>query len=109
KIVSESAGQLLAIVGEELRVERSSRNGHVSHTAIEQVLGSQFRVYMNQHTISRLSLARMAGHCVAVVKMWMLIRINFDRVARIHREIQSPNPVNLPDHSQFAVCNFQFI
>jgi hypothetical protein len=44
KIVAESGEQLLAVVGEELRVERTTRNRHVSHAAVEQILSAQLGV-----------------------------------------------------------------
>src|SRR5260370_7760864 len=98
-MVSESRGQLLAVIGEELRVERSSRNGHVSHAVIEQVLGGQFCVYMDQHPIRSLSLAGMAGHGIAIVKMRMLVWIHFNRAPKTHLPLQSSHSVNGLDRS----------
>src|SRR5262245_21960679 len=62
---------------------------------------------MNQHTIRGLSLARVAGHCVAVVQMRVPIGIDLERAAGIHVQTYSSSVVNASDHPQFAVCNFQ--
>jgi len=96
-IVTKGRGQLLAVISEELCIKGSTRDGHVSHAAIEQVRRGQFRVYMNQRAIRSLSLARMTRRCIAVVGMRMLIRIDLERAARIHLQAQSPSFVNTLD------------
>src|SRR5262252_6936446 len=63
-VVPESRGQFLAVIGEDLHIVCSARDRDVSHPAVEQILGEQFRVNVNQDTTRGLSLAGMAGHCV---------------------------------------------
>lgn len=108
-VVTEGRRQLLAVIGEELRVEPSTRDGNIGHTVIEQVSCGQFGVHMNQHAIRGLSLTRVASHCVAVVQMWVLVGIDLERAARIHVQTHPSCVVNASDHFQFAICNFQII
>src|SRR5260370_41499085 len=67
-IVTERRRQLLAVVGEKLCIVRSARNGDVGHAAVEQILSDQLGVHLNQDTVSSLSLAGVAGHCIATVR-----------------------------------------
>ncbi len=40
-LMAERGGQLLAVVGEELRIVRSARDGDIRHAIVEQVLRAQ--------------------------------------------------------------------
>ena len=43
-IVPQRGSQLLAVVGEDLRVVCAARNGNVGHAVVEQVFGSQLGI-----------------------------------------------------------------
>jgi hypothetical protein len=47
-IVTERCRQLFAVVGEELRIARSARDGGIGHAAVEQIFSAQFRVHVNE-------------------------------------------------------------
>jgi hypothetical protein len=50
-----AAPQLLGVVGEELRIIGSARDGDVSHAVVEQVHGSQFGIDVDQHPVGGLT------------------------------------------------------
>src|SRR5208283_1217611 len=78
-IVAERRAKFLVVVGKELRVIASTRDGDIGHAAVEQVLRSQLGVNVNQYTVGSLPLAGVAGHCIAMIEMQMPARIEFDR------------------------------
>ena len=58
-IVSQRRAQFFTVVGEDLRVVCAARNGNVGHAIVEQVLGPQLSIDVNQHPVGGLSLAGM--------------------------------------------------
>ena len=52
----QRGSQLLAVVGEDLRVVCAARNGNVGHAVVEQVFGSQLGIGVDQHTVGGLPL-----------------------------------------------------
>ena len=66
-IVTERRRQLLAVVGEKLCIVRPARDGDIGHAAVEQILSTQLRIHVNQDAVGSLSLAGVAGHCIAMV------------------------------------------
>jgi hypothetical protein len=71
-VMAESCGQLLAVVGKELRIVRPARDRDVGHAAVEQVFRGQLGIDVNQDALGCLSLAGMARHRVAMIEMGML-------------------------------------
>ena len=65
-MVRSREGQLLAVVGEDLRVVCAARDGNVGHAVIEQVLGPQFGIRVDQHSVGGLPLAGMTRQRVCV-------------------------------------------
>ena len=55
-IVPQRGSQLLAVVGEDLRVVCAARDGNVGHAVIEQVFGPQFGIDVDQHPVGGLAL-----------------------------------------------------
>jgi hypothetical protein len=82
-IAAQGLHQLVAVIGENLRVPLSPRDGHISHTVIQQVFGSKFSVRMNQYTFCCLSLARMAGDSVTVVDVREAMHPDFNIASAI--------------------------
>src|SRR5208337_785908 len=74
-IVTERRRQLLAVVGEKLCIVCSARDRDIGHAAVEQILSTQLRIHVNQDAVGSLSLAGVAGHCIAMVEMQMLVRV----------------------------------
>ncbi len=58
----ERRAQLLAVVGEELRIVGAARDGDIGHAVVEQVFRAQLGVHMNENAVGSQSLARVAGH-----------------------------------------------
>src|SRR5208337_3289180 len=83
-VAAEFLPQRRYIVRVNLRVIASTRDRDIGHAAVEQILSSQLGVHVNQDTVGSLSLAGVAGHCIAMVEMRMLARIEFDRAATVH-------------------------
>jgi len=52
-IMPQRRSQLLAVVGEDLRILCATRNGNVGHAVVEQVFGSQLSIGVDQHTVGR--------------------------------------------------------
>ncbi len=70
--VPQRGGQLLAVVGKELRIVRSARDGNIGHAIVEQVFCAQLRIHMHQHPLGGLPLAGVTGHGIAMIEMRML-------------------------------------
>ena len=79
-VAAEIACQFAFVVGIDLGVILPARDGHVSHAAIDQLLAF-LRVHVDQHALSSLALAAVAGHCVTVIEMRMLADIERDLAA----------------------------
>lgn len=58
-LVTQRRRQLLAVIGEELRIMRATRNRNISHAAAEQISGRQFRIHVDQNALGGLPLAKM--------------------------------------------------
>ena len=58
-IMPRRRAQLLAVVGEDLRVVCAARDGNVGHAVVEQVYRPQFGIRVDQHTVGSLHLAGM--------------------------------------------------
>jgi len=66
-IVPQRDSQLLAVVGEDLRVVCAVRDGDVGHAVVEQVFGPQLGIRVDQHPVGGLPLAGMARDRVPVL------------------------------------------
>ena len=99
--------QLLAVVGEDLRVVCAARNGNVGHAVVEQVFGSQLCISVDQHPVGGLSLAGMTRDRVAMIEVRMLRRIEFDLAASVHLQTHPPILADAFDGSQLAVGQLQ--
>ena len=71
-VMPQRRAQLLAVVGEDLRVVCAARDSNLGHAVVEQVFGSQLGIGMYQHTVGGLALAGMTRHGVTVVKVRIL-------------------------------------
>ncbi len=102
--------QLLTVVGEELRIVRASRDGDVSHAAVEQIPGAQFRIHIDQNPFGGLPLAGMTRDRIAMIEMRMPLRIepNFP-AAVVHPQTQLSIPTDPLNRAQLAVSHFQVI
>ena len=58
-IMPQRRAELLAVVGEDLRIVCAARNGNVGHAIVEQVFGSQLGIGVDQHQVGGLPLAGM--------------------------------------------------
>src|SRR6266480_194851 len=74
-------GTLDTVVGVDLRVVASTRHRHIRKPAIHKFLARLLRVHVHEYAVCGLSLAAVARHCVAVVKMRILIHLECDPVA----------------------------
>lgn len=64
---------------------------------------------MNQDAVGSLPLAGVAGHCIAVIEMQMLARVEFDRAATVRLQAQPSVFLDALDCPQLAVRNVQFV
>ena len=62
-----ASGNFSPVAGEHLRVVRPARDGDVCHAIVDEVLGSQLRIDVDEHAIGGPALAGMAGGGIAVV------------------------------------------
>ena len=108
-IAAEFLPERPCVVRINLRVIASTRNSDIGHAAVEQILGTQFGVHVNQDTVGSLSLAGVAGHGITVVEMRMLGRIEFNGAATVHPEAQPPVSVDALDGPQLAVRNSEVV
>src|ERR1039458_6262126 len=89
-IMPQRGSQLLAVVGEDLRVVCAARYGNVGHAVIEQVLGPQFCIRVDQHPVGGLPLAGMTRDRVSMIEVRMLRRFEFYLAASVHFQTHSP-------------------
>src|SRR5208283_2899180 len=108
-VSAEFLPERLCVVGINLRVIASTRDGNVGHTAVKQILGTQFSVHVNQDTVGSLSLAGVAGHGIAMIEMRMLVRIELNHTPTVDLQAQPPVSVDALDGSQLAVCNSEVV
>ena len=83
-VAAELLPERCCIVRINLRVIASTRDRDIGHAAVEQILSAQLGVHVNQDTVGSLSLAGITGHCITMVEMQMLARIEFDRAATVN-------------------------
>jgi hypothetical protein len=83
--VRDIATQLVAkrfrVVGEYVSILPSPRNRHIGHAVIDKALVGMFRIHMDQNTVSRFSLAAVAGHGIAKIQVGMLPQIESNDAA----------------------------
>src|SRR5208282_2661699 len=94
-----------SIVRINLGIIASTRDRDIGHAAVEQILGTQFGVHVNQDTVGSLSLAGVAGHGIAMIEMRMLVRIEFNHTPTVDLQAQPPVSVDALDGPQLAVRN----
>src|SRR5450631_1709645 len=82
-VAAEFLAQRRCIVRINLRVIASTRDSDIGHAAVEQILGTQFGVHVNQDTVGSLSLAGVAGHGIPMIEMRMLVRIEFNHTPTV--------------------------
>ena len=71
-IVPQRRAQLLAVVGEDLRVVCAARDGNVGHAVVEQVFRSQLGIGVDQHPVGSLPLAGMTRDRVTMIEVRIL-------------------------------------
>src|SRR5580704_15289344 len=108
-VAAEFLAQRRCIIRINLGVMASARDSDIGHAAVEQILGTQFGVHVNQDTVGSLSLAGVAGHCISMVEMRMLGRVEFKGAATVHPEAQTPVFIDAFDGTQLAVRNSEVI
>src|SRR5436309_9731789 len=62
---------------------------------------------MNQHAVGSLSLAAVAGECIAVIQVRMVFEVEFQRSPRISADGKLSVRLNLLDLSQFTIGDTQ--
>ena len=108
-VPSQRGPQFVTVVGEELRIVGPTRDGDVSHAVVEQVLGPQLSIDVDQHPVGGLALAGMTGYGVAMIEMRMLCRIKLDRAASVHLERQPSILADALHRSQLTVRDLQLM
>src|SRR4029077_14901569 len=71
-IAAEFLAELRTTTRINLCVIASARDRDIGHAAVEQILGAQFGVHVNQEAVGSLSLAGVTGHGISMVEMQML-------------------------------------
>ena len=82
--MAESGTELLAVVGEQLRIVGAPRDRNIGHAVVEQVFCSKFGIDMDQDAVGSLSLAGMTRDRIAVIEMRMQPRIELYLAASVH-------------------------
>src|ERR1035441_9884530 len=85
-IVPERRAELLAVVGEELRIVSAARNGNVGHAVVDQVFRAQLGIDVDQHAVRGLPLAGMTRHRITMIEMRMQTRIELQLAASVRSE-----------------------
>ena len=70
-LMPQRGSQLLAVVGEDLRVVCAARNGNVGHAVVEQVFGSQLGIGVDEYPVGGLTLAGMTRDRVKLFEFQM--------------------------------------
>ena len=104
---SQRPSQPLPAVGEELGVMGPARDGDIGHAVVEQVLGSEFGVDVDEHAASGLALAGMAGDGIPMIEVRMPDGIDLDGFPAVHRE-RHPAARDGLDRPQLPVGELKF-
>src|ERR1700733_12022578 len=83
-VMAESGTELLAVVGEQLRIVGAARDRNIGHAVVEQVFGSKFGIDMDQDAVGSLSLAGMTRDRITMIEMRMQLRIELQVAACVH-------------------------
>ena len=83
-VATEFLSQNGCIARINLRAIASARDRYIGHADIEQTLSAQLSVHMNLDPVCCLSLAGVAGHCIAMIQMRMLARVELDHAPTVH-------------------------
>src|SRR5580704_9399810 len=102
-VPAEDCGELRLVVGIDLSVVPPARDGHVRQAPIDELLSQPFGVHMYQDAVSRLSLAAVARHRVAVVEMGMVVDAEREPPTRIEPESQMAMSVYVLNGSELAI------
>jgi len=77
-IMAERRAELPLAVSEQLHIVCPARDGDIGHAVVEQVFRAKFRVHVDEHAVSGLSLAGMTCDRVAMIEARMRRRIKLD-------------------------------
>src|SRR5271165_896199 len=108
-VAAEFLAQRRCIVRINLRVIASTRDSDIGHAPVEQILGTQFGVHVNQDTVGSLSLAGVAGHRIPMIEMRMLVRIEFNHTPTVDLQAHPPVFLDALDCPQLAVRNSEVV
>jgi negative regulator of sigma E activity len=89
-----------------MRVVLSTRNGHVCEAVVNQQFAF-LSVHVDYHPLSRLSLATVAGDCVAIVKVRVLADVESDFVAWVHSDSKIAVRIDVFDSAEITISNVQ--
>jgi hypothetical protein len=73
-IATETTGKLAPVICVDVGVVLSPRKGHVRKPVVDQQLAF-FGVHVDQHSVGGLPLAAVAGHCVTIVTVRVLVDV----------------------------------
>jgi len=77
-IMPERRAELLSATSEQLHIVGPALVGNIGHAVVEQVFRAKFRVQVDEHAVSGLSLAGMTCDRVAMIEVRMRRRIKLD-------------------------------
>jgi hypothetical protein len=80
-IAAQLVTKRFRVVGEYVSVFPCSRNRYIGHAVIDEALVGMFGIHVDQNTVSRFSLAAVAGHGIAEIQVGMLPQIEANDAA----------------------------
>jgi hypothetical protein len=110
-IMPERRAELLSAASEQLHIVGPARDGNIGHAVVEQVFRAKFRVQVDEHAVSGLSLAGMTCDRAAMIEVRMRRRIKLDHtvfwVASVHLQTHPPILADALHGPEFTVGQLQ--
>jgi hypothetical protein len=105
-IGSELGPEFCHVVGEERGLVAGAGDGDVAEARVEQVRVDT-GIGVNEDALGGKALRAVTGNGVAVVKMTMLVGVEFDLAVVVEADGQAIIGVDCLDHSHVTICKTQ--
>src|SRR5580698_6553488 len=97
------------VVGKNLCIPLAARNCDVGHAVVEQVLGGEIGIHMDEYAISGLALARVASNSIAMVQMGILRRIEDRFLPAVQLDLHLAIRSDFLNRPQLTVRDLQLV
>ena len=108
-IPAQRLGESAAIIREDLRIVRSTGDGDVCHSIIDQLFRGKICIDVDQYALGRLPLTGIARDGITMIQMRVALGIDAQISPAIEPYCHSPVLIEVRDCSKLAVCDPQVL